>query len=356
MVQERTITEGDNAARYAVVFSGGIAEGREPAAVKQQVAKLLKKSADEVASLFNGKPHVIKRDANPETAEKIVKIFRQAGAICEAQQITTPALVEKPAEPVKAESEPEKIYRKAQNCVERSESQTATKHLERAKGMGNETAGKWLQWADHLGSKDQDERDKETAKLAIVFVVGFWVAMKLPDFDLMTGGILDHRSIVTHSFFLPLALYILSRIKNSEAYRMATVGAGLAIAIHLAFDLFPKGWHWGALIHVPFYGQTEFLFSVVWIGMTVFLCVFIAYMAMKRKLSQILTFPAAGVGFYYAAEKEPENIFWAGLTLAVVIGLVIWLGRIKWRTGIEQGKTPKGWIEADSESLRIQGQ
>jgi hypothetical protein len=319
------INEAD-AARYAVVFKGRIEEGRNLDAVKRNVAKLLKKPPDDVAGLFNGGPHVIKRDADLETAEKIVRAFRQAGAICESRKLADPEVKDAPAAPETAESEAGKVCSLAETCIEKGDFDNATRHLQRAKALGSEKAGRLLAWGESLKAAGSGEQDKETGILILVFIVSFFLAGHVPDLDLETS-LLNHRSIVTHNFFIPLALFVVAWIRNSERFRMAAVGSGIAIGVHLAFDLFPKGWQGFALIHAPTAGALSKEFSIVWGVATVFFCLFLAFKAIKRILAALLSAPAMLGGYFYAAESEAHLMFKAGFALLVIGGVAAWLAR-----------------------------
>lgn len=84
----------------------------------------------------------------------------------------------------------------------------------------------------------------------IIFMfIAFSVGIKFPDWDFHLG--LKHRSIITHS---PLILFILLQfyaIEKSEFLRYFLSSFSMALVVHFIFDIFPKGWSRGALLHVP---------------------------------------------------------------------------------------------------------
>ena len=68
---------------FDIFFRGQIMEGRDPAAVKEEIAKLFKADADKVARLFSGKPTCIKSGVDQETAARYRDAIRNAGALVE---------------------------------------------------------------------------------------------------------------------------------------------------------------------------------------------------------------------------------------------------------------------------------
>lgn len=67
---------------YQVIFEGQITGEKDLADVKRQLAALFKMNNTQVESLFNGKPVVIKRDVDTQTAQKYAAAFKKAGAVC----------------------------------------------------------------------------------------------------------------------------------------------------------------------------------------------------------------------------------------------------------------------------------
>jgi hypothetical protein len=108
---------------------------------------------------------------------------------------------------------------------------------------------------------------------ALGTIVGFW----LPDLDLKFGlfGLLMHRSLVTHSWLIPLLCF--GGIRKRALLILQPLAAGLsaAMAVHLCFDLFPQRWTGFALITIPLYGRTSSLFSQLWIVLSIVICLYL---------------------------------------------------------------------------------
>lgn len=68
--------------RYEVVFEGGLVDGADPGAVRDNVARLFKMDAGRLDKLFSGKRYIIKRNLDKETALKYQLAMRKAGAVC----------------------------------------------------------------------------------------------------------------------------------------------------------------------------------------------------------------------------------------------------------------------------------
>ena len=91
-----------------------------------------------------------------------------------------------------------------------------------------------------------------TLLLLLAAVIG----ERLPDLDQRTTLLL-HRSIVTHSPFVPLALSLVALSIPNVPVRWFAIGICASVCVHLAFDLFPRGWMRFALVSLPFYGWTS---------------------------------------------------------------------------------------------------
>jgi hypothetical protein len=110
---------------YAIVFKGDIVEGFETAAVKAQMARLLKADAKKIAALFSGKPIVLKKTDDKSIAAKYGKALKQVGAdvkvrIVKAEAKTAPAQQPAAVPPQAAEenSRPVRRRRKAAPVAE----------------------------------------------------------------------------------------------------------------------------------------------------------------------------------------------------------------------------------------------
>lgn len=82
---------------YAIVFKGDVVEGFETAAVKAQLAKLLKLDAKKANALFSGKQIVLKKTADKAEAAKYGKALKKVGADVKVRIIKADALKPKPA-------------------------------------------------------------------------------------------------------------------------------------------------------------------------------------------------------------------------------------------------------------------
>lgn len=71
-----------DAKNYHVIFEGQTTGEKELAEVKRNLAAMFKMNNTQVESLFSGKPVVIKRDIDAQTAQKYAAAFKKAGAVC----------------------------------------------------------------------------------------------------------------------------------------------------------------------------------------------------------------------------------------------------------------------------------
>ncbi len=74
-------------ARYNIVFTGDLVPGSDISAVKQNLGKLFKLDAARVDAMFNGKPVILKKEADQATAMKFRAVLKQAGAQCRMEPI-----------------------------------------------------------------------------------------------------------------------------------------------------------------------------------------------------------------------------------------------------------------------------
>ena len=73
--------------RFNVIFKGELLPGVESTAARKTVAQLLKVDAAKAEQLFSGKPTVLRRDVDRDTAEKVQRALKNAGAKCELQPL-----------------------------------------------------------------------------------------------------------------------------------------------------------------------------------------------------------------------------------------------------------------------------
>jgi uncharacterized protein YbjQ (UPF0145 family) len=84
--------------RFNVIFKGELLPGVEPSAARKTVAQLLKVDAAKAQQLFSGQSTVLRRDVDRDTAEKIQRALKNAGAVCALAAL-------EPAEPAALASE-----------------------------------------------------------------------------------------------------------------------------------------------------------------------------------------------------------------------------------------------------------
>lgn len=155
----------------------------------------------------------------------------------------------------------------------------------------------------------------------IALVVGLAVGCWFPDVDQKTGLVI-HRSIVTHGPLAPfIVIAVVSSIRTIPV-RWFALGLGAGVAVHLSFDLFPKGWSGFALISVPGYGWTPSWFSWIWIALSAIFCVYLARRLVNNSFEGCLLIMSLIGGFGYTSLDE--EVFWrplVALTAAAAIAL-----------------------------------
>ena len=155
--------------------------------------------------------------------------------------------------------------------------------------------------------------------VAPVFVlVGLHCGIVMPDID-QRINLLLHRSIITHSLLIPLILLLLALRIGLGLYAFA-MGVSIGFAVHHAFDLFPKGWMGTALISIPFYDYTPWLFSWIWIAFTTLACAYLAARLAQGQLDRIWYL----LGFIYIfILTVPKEGAWFGPVVTLVIAVLV---------------------------------
>ena len=122
---------------------------------------------------------------------------------------------------------------------------------------------------------------------------------RLPDIDQRFVDIpglnllINHRSILTHSALVPLAVAWLCRPLKKLGVFIALV-PGTLFALHFLLDLFPKKWYGHAFIHIPLLGWLDWIpFDDNWIP-TVFSITWLALNLLLSQFSFLLVFKARG--------------------------------------------------------------
>ncbi len=147
-----------------------------------------------------------------------------------------------------------------------------------------------------------------------LLVIGAASGLRWPDVDQSIGFLL-HRSIITHGPILPLLVFALS-LGAKGGWRWFGMGICLGIAVHLAFDLFPRAWQGYALVSIPVYGRTPPVVSWVCIAGTMFWCVFLA-VKLVREVSDGVALVVGLVGSFGIAWPG-ENKVWLPLTALLI--------------------------------------
>lgn len=98
------------------------------------------------------------------------------------------------------------------------------------------------------------------------------------------------------------------------------MGVFLGVAVHLAFDLFPRAWTGFALVRIPIYGWIPAPLSWSWIALSVLACLYLAArLVMGFREGSLWAFGLIGV-FVYAAQGE--DALWRPMA-AIAGGLVL---------------------------------
>jgi hypothetical protein len=152
-------------------------------------------------------------------------------------------------------------------------------------------------------------------------LLGIALGLKFPDIDnrLQLSGLLVHRSILTHGFLLSLLLFWFIRNKRDERpkLRLFVTGLSLAFAVHLCFDFFPKSWIGFALIHIPFYERTSGLFSQLWILLSVGICLYLAFVLVRRFIELLLSIGSLILSFLVSVGEAGSFNVWVLLLLVI---------------------------------------
>ncbi|HIC25699.1 MAG TPA: hypothetical protein EYO82_07300 [Gammaproteobacteria bacterium] len=156
------------------------------------------------------------------------------------------------------------------------------------------------------------------AALVVGLAVGNW----FPDVDQKTD-LLVHRSIVTHGPLLPIIVVGVASVMRTTPLRWVALGLAVGLAVHLSFDLFPKGWSGFALISVPGYGWTAPWFSGAWIAISTVFCTHLAIRLVKNGFDGCILIMSLVCAFGYITIGE--DAFWRPvvvLTVATAVALI----------------------------------
>lgn len=137
----------------------------------------------------------------------------------------------------------------------------------------------------------------------IALILGTLIGLQLPDADRVFSLFLVHRSIITHGFLLPLGLFLLAQGRE-RWLQLGAAGVSLAVAVHLAFDLFPRQWYGYALIHAPLFGYVGSTLSVLWLAASMVVCCLLALRLLRDRRDLALALVAMGWGFVTVMGRE----------------------------------------------------
>lgn len=160
--------------------------------------------------------------------------------------------------------------------------------------------------------------------------IGLFLGIKFPDWDRYVPGLV-HRSILTHSF-IPVFLLLWWQAKCISPYsplRLLGIGYAMATAVHLSFDLFPRGWRGFALIHIPGYGWTSPLFSQAWLIISILMCLSMVAFVMRGRRELSLGIGGITGVFCFAAANEKHIAISASIALLLGIAFSWILGQTK---------------------------
>ncbi len=73
--------------QFDLVFTGELIEGCDPAQVRRDLGRLFKTDATAISRLFTGKPVIIKKAIDQQTAIRYRAALQQAGALCQIRPV-----------------------------------------------------------------------------------------------------------------------------------------------------------------------------------------------------------------------------------------------------------------------------
>ena len=165
----------------------------------------------------------------------------------------------------------------------------------------------------------------------VALVVGLAVGNWFPDVDQKTGLLL-HRSIITHGPLVPFIVFAAVSGTRAIPLRWFALGLAIGVAVHLSFDLFPKGWSGFALISVPGYGWTAPWLSGAWIVISTAFCTYLAIRLVRGGLDGCVLIMSFICAFGYTSIGE--DTFWrpiVALAVATTAPLILAVQRTRSR-------------------------
>jgi hypothetical protein len=155
----------------------------------------------------------------------------------------------------------------------------------------------------------------------VLLLLALLLGLNLPDLDHQVS-FLRHRSILTHGFLVPLAVFLAVYKEKATTPRFLSMGFSLAAVIHLCFDLFPRAWTGFALITIPLWGRSSALFSWLWISVSIIVCLYLTFILIRTLVDVLVAFGSLALAFAFYASTEA--VFWPALvTLVVAVGITL---------------------------------
>jgi len=171
---------------------------------------------------------------------------------------------------------------------------------------------------------------KEFAISLFLIFLGAAFGIFAPDLDqrlLQVDNVIQHRSMVTHSFLLGWIFLWLSKQEKTQLFEFFAVGIFIGLAVHLSFDLFPKRWSGHALIYLPFVGNLRNipfdgnlippLFSFLWMLGNLWLCLTFVWRILEKDPKKQIG--AIGILLLvFLITSNTEQSFWLPLAVLLV--------------------------------------
>ena len=146
--------------------------------------------------------------------------------------------------------------------------------------------------------------------------------LNLPDVDQRVAwSWLIHRSILTHSPLIPLAVYIgVAIVGKPQVFRLPAMYLSLGFAVHLAFDLFPKEWIGFALIRLPccYEGPLPTPASILLIGGGMLICAVIAA-RLIRSFADAVLFVCGAAAIFFIASRSEDTLLWPLVSMLIAL-------------------------------------
>ena len=155
-----------------------------------------------------------------------------------------------------------------------------------------------------------------TLLLVLILLLG----LDLPDLDQRIPFLLQHRSIITHGFLIPLGIFLAMQQDKTRTARYLSMGVSLAMVIHLCYDLFPRAWRGYALIYTPILGRSGPVFSWFWIGVSIIICLYLAFVLIENLQDILAVLISLGIGFTVYAIRQPSSLLVSAISTLLIMG------------------------------------